>query len=378
MKRPLAYYQAIAILTGCVIGAGILGIPFVVVHAGFWTGMLVILGLGLATLFVHLLIGEVTLRSDKCMQLAGYAEKYLGMKGKYLMTASMVIGVYGALIAYTVGVGQSVQALLGGSFWLWAVLFYALMAWIIFGGIGILGRSELFMEALKFIIFGVILVILFSSPHFFAERFIGFSWEALLLPFGVVLFAYIGTAAIPEVREEMKTCRLLTKRAIIIGSVIPIVVYLLFAAAVVGVTGIGTTEVATIGVGQLIGGIGFILLHAFAILAMATSFIALGYALKEMYWIDYKLPHLEAWSLTLLIPLALILAGVQSFVRTLEVAGAFAGGIAGITVVLMHIKARKRSERKPEFSLRINWLGYTVLIALFAIGMLYELFLLVL
>src|SRR5574341_398700 len=312
MKRPLAYYQAIAILTGCVIGAGILGIPFVVVQSGFWTGMLVILALGLATLLVHLLIGDVTLRSNKCMQLAGYAQKYLGMKGKYLMTASMVIGVYGALIAYTVGVGQSVQALLGGSFWLWAIIFYALMSWIIFGGIGILGRSELFMESFKLIIFGVILVILFSSPHFFAERFIGFSWENLLLPFGVVLFAYIGTAAIPEVREEMKTCRLLTKRAIIIGSVIPIFVYLLFAAAVVGVTGIGTTEVATIGVGQLMGVIGFILLHAFAILAMATSFIALGYALKEMYWIDYKLPHWEAWALTLSVPFALIIAGVQS------------------------------------------------------------------
>jgi tyrosine-specific transport protein len=373
MKKPLAYYEAIATLTGCVIGAGILGIPYVVVRAGFWTGMLVILALGLVTLLVHLLVGEVTLRSSKCMQLAGYAEKYLGWKGKYLMTASMVIGVYGALIAYTIGVGQSLQAILGGSYWLWAVLFYVLMSWLIYGSIGILGQSELIMESIKFIIFTIILAVLFSSPQFFIERFIGFSWETLLLPFGVVLFAYIGTAAIPEMREEMKVCRLLTRRAIIFGSIIPIVVYLLFAAAVVGVTGIGTTEVATIGVGVMLGGFAFILLHAFAILAMATSFISLGYALKEMYWIDFRLPHGESWALTMFVPFALFVAGIQSFVRTLEIAGTFAGGIAGITVALMHAKAKKRSERKPEFSVRINWIGYAVLIAVFVIGMVYEL-----
>jgi hypothetical protein len=73
------------------------------------------------------------------------------------------------------------------------------------------------------------------------------------------------------------------------------------------------------------------------------------------------------------VPFALFVAGIQSFVRTLEIAGTFAGGIAGITVALMHAKAKKRSERKPEFSVRINWIGYAVLIAVFVIGMVYEL-----
>ncbi|MEM3154006.1 MAG: aromatic amino acid transport family protein [Candidatus Woesearchaeota archaeon] len=375
MKKPLAYYEAIATLTGCIIGAGILGIPYVVARAGFWTGMLVIVGLGLVTLLVHLLIGEITLRTNKCMQLAGYAEKYLGWKGKYLMTTSMVIGIYGALIAYTIGIGQSVQAILGGNYWLWALLFYAMMGWLLYGGIGMLAQSELLMETVKFLIFTAILVMLFSSPHFFAERFVGFAWERLLFPFGVVLFAYIGTAAIPEIREEMKTCKLFTKRAIIIGSLIPIFVYALFTAAAVGVTGIGTTEVATIGLGMVIGGFGSVLLYAFAILAMGTSFLALGYALKEMYVVDFQLKHFEAWALTLAVPLSLLVAGVQSFVKTLEVAGVFAGGIAAITVVFMHIKARKRSERNPEFIVRINWLGYGAVIAVFAIGIVYELFL---
>jgi len=377
MKLPLAYYEAIAILTGCIIGAGILAIPFVVIRAGFWTGMLVILGLGFSALVINLLVGEVSLRSNKCQQLAGYAERYLGAYGKYLMAASMVIGVYGALIAYTLGISESLQALFGGPVWVWAVLFYILMSWLIYGGIGIIGKSELWLEILKFGIFGVVLAILFFSPYFSSARFTSLDWSRILLPFGVILFAYMGTAAIPELREGMKLCRLLTRRAIIIGSLIPILVYALFTAAVIGVTGIATTEVATIGLGLFVGGIGFVLLNLFAILAMATSFIALGYALKDMYHMDFKLPHWESWALTVIIPATLLLTGVQSFVRTLEISGVFAGGIAGITIVLVHMRARKRSDRKPEYVIKINGLGYSFLIALFVIGMIYELWLFV-
>ncbi len=376
MKAPRAYYEAIATLTGCIIGAGILGIPFVLVRAGFWTGMLVIIVLGLAMLLVHLLIGEISLRSTKCHQLVGYAEKYLGRPGKYFMAASMVIGIYGAMIAYTLGVSESLAAVFGGAQWFWAFAFYLLMSLLLYGGLQILEKSELLMEGLKLFVFAAILAVLFSSRHFSSDKLVGFSWYNVLIPYGVVLFAYIGTAAIPEVRQEMIKCKLLTKRAIIIGSVIPIIAYALFAIAVVGVTGIATTEVATISLAYLVGGFGFILLHLFAVLAMASSFVALGYALKDSYRFDFGIQHSWAWLLTVLVPVLFMLFGVHSFVRTLETAGIFAGGIAGIVIVLTHFKAKRMSERKPEYSIKMNWLGYSALIALFTIGILYGLFML--
>ena len=375
MKKPLAYYEAIATLTGCIIGAGIFGIPYVVVMAGFWTGMLVLVVLGFAVMLVHLLAGEVTLRSNVCMQLVGYADKYLGWKGKYFMTASMVIGVYGALVAYTIGVSESLVSIFGGSQWIWAIVFYALMSALLYGGLKVLEKSEVWMELFKFAAFFVIIALLFYSKNFSASRLVGFSWGRILLPYGVILFAFAGTAAIPEVREEMKKCRLLTKRAIIIGSLIPIIFYALFTAAVVGTTGGFTTEIASIGLAPVLGGFGFVVLHLFAILAMASSFIALGYALKESYRVDFRLPHWESWALTLIIPVVLIAVGTRSFIGSLEVAGTFAGGIAGITIVLMHAAARKRSQRKPEYQINMTWLGYGALITLFSIGMLYELIL---
>jgi hypothetical protein len=292
------------------------------------------------------------------------------------MTVSMVIGVYGAMVAYTLGVSESLSVIFGGSQWLWAVVFYSIMAALLYGGLAALEKSEIWMELFKFVAFVLVIALLFSSKNFVASRLVGFTWDKILLPYGVILFAYFGTAAIPEVREEMKKCKLLTKRAIIIGSVIPIVVYALFAAAVVGTTGGFTTPVASIGLAPLIGSVGFVLMHLFAVLAMASSFVALGYALKESYRVDFRLPRWEAWALTVVIPVVLVAVGARSFIGALEIAGAFAGGIAGIAVVLMHAAAKRRSERKPEYRIRMNWLGYGALIVLFAVGMLYELSLL--
>ncbi len=373
MKPPRAYYEAIATLTGCIIGAGILGIPYVVSHVGFWTGMIVVLGLGFAILVIHLLAGEVSLRSNACHQLVGYANKYLGKSGKFMMFVSMVIGVYGAMIAYTLGVSQSLSAIFGSSQFLWGVLFYVLMAFVLFWGIGMLERSEFWMEIFKLFIFAAIMLVLFSSTRFSITRLSGFSGN-FLFPFGAVLFAYIGTAAIPEVREELNKCRMLTKNAIIFGSLIPIIVYVLFTVAVVGISGSSVTEIATVGIAQLVGGFGFVLLHIFAVLAMVSSFVALGYALRESYRLDLGFSGFKSWLLVLIVPVLLIAFGVHSFVRTLEIAGTFAGGIAGICIVLMHAKARIRSERRPEFIVNINWLGYSVLVLLFVVGMLYQLY----
>ena len=89
------------------------------------------------------------------------------------------------------------------------------------------------------------------------------------------------------------------------------------------------------------------------------------------------MPKLEVWALTLAVQIVLLLIGVDSFVKTLEITGTFAGGITGILIVLMHWKASASGERKPEYRIPSNWVLYGALIGVFAIGMVYELLLLV-
>ena len=309
-------------------------------------------------------------------QLVGYADNYLGTSGKYFMLISLVIGAYGAMLAYTLGISQSLAIMIGGPQWLWMIIFYIIMGMVLLGGLRALEASELYMEIGKVIIFIVLVIALFSSTHFSTARLTGFNWQHMLIPYGVLLFAYVGTAAIPEIRAEMRRHTRYMKQAIIAGSVIPMIFYAVFTFAAIGVSGNSTTEVATVGLAQIInGGLGFVLLHVFAVLAMSTSFIAMGYALKQSYETDFGMPHGRAWFLTMIIPVLLLGIGMQSFVKTLNFAGTFAGGTAGVTVVLMHAKATKMSGRTPEYTIKMNKLGYAVMISLFAVGMLYQLFL---
>lgn len=374
MNKKL-FWSAVFTLTGTVIGAGVLGIPFVVVRSGFWTGLFSIVLIGLVILLLNLLVGEVSLRTRKIHQLVGYADKYLGRYGKLLMLGAMAVCCYGALIAYTLGVSQSLFTVFGMSQLFWAVAFYIAMMLVLYGSIKALAGSELFLECAKFLVFAVLVLIVFASSKFSASNLQGFYLPNFFLPFGVILFAFLGETAIPEMREILKKNLKILKSSIIIGSLIPIFIYILFAAAVVGVTGLFTTEVATIGIASVFGGFTSGLFHFFAILAMSTSFLALGYALKQMFIEDFKLKNFNAWTLTLAVPVILISLGVHSFVKVLDVSGAISGSIIAILVVFLHYKAKKLGNRKPEFSFKINKLVYVLLSAFFIAGLFHSLFL---
>jgi len=98
LKRK--FFSTAFTLTGTIIGAGILGLPYVFSKAGFLVGIFWLILLGFIMLFVNLSLGEISLRTKKIHQLPGYAEKYLGKKGKIIMFFAVIFGIYSALLAY--------------------------------------------------------------------------------------------------------------------------------------------------------------------------------------------------------------------------------------------------------------------------------------
>lgn len=106
------------------IGAGVLGIPYVIAKAGFLTGTFSLLALGIIVLLMYLYLGEIVLRTKGNHQLTGYAELYLGKLGKRLMFLTMVIGIYGALVAYLIGSSETLSKLLGGLQGNWLMAYF--------------------------------------------------------------------------------------------------------------------------------------------------------------------------------------------------------------------------------------------------------------
>lgn len=371
MKRN--FLEAIATLIGTTIGAGVLGIPYVVAQSGLLVGMLHIIIIGAAVIIVNLLLGEIVLRTKGNHQLTGYAAKYLGKTGKRLMTLAMTASIYGALLAYLIGIGDSVSAILpqvapvlGG------ILFFAVAASIVYLGLKAVKESELLLATLTVAVITIIIIGAVTSDKFSAANFTGINPRHTFMPYGVVLFAFLGAVAIPEMKEELGLDRRKLKKAIIIGGLLPIAIYSLFAVAVVGISGAATGQIATVDLGARLGSTWGAIANLFAILAMSTSFIALGLALKEMYMYDYKIGKNTAWILTCIVPLIAFLVGIKSFIGVIGFAGAVAGGIEGILLVSMHHKAQKKKpEQRPEYAFSKNRFLSVTLFIMFLLGIAY-------
>jgi tyrosine-specific transport protein len=364
------FYAAIATLVGTIIGAGVLGIPYVVAKAGFLTGLLNLFVLGIAVVFLYLFMGEIVLRTRGNHQLTGYAEIYLGKWGKVLMVFAMIFGIYGALIAYIIGEGESLAAIFNSSNpLLFSMIFFVAFSLLIYRGLKAVENSELVLATFVVIIISIISI--YALPKINFSNLSGFNPKLLFMPYGVILFALAGSIAIPEMKEELTHNRELIKKAIIIGALIPIFLYLFFSFVIIGANGLNTTEIATVGLSELLGQKMFIFGNVFAVLAMATSFLTLGLGLKEMYHYDYHINETLAWILTVVPPLILFFLLEKSFVGVIGLTGGIGMGLEGILIVLMYRQAKKIGARKPEYQMRKYTLLQYALILIFFLGIIY-------
>ncbi|MFH1066119.1 MAG: aromatic amino acid transport family protein [Nanoarchaeota archaeon] len=361
---------AVATLIGAIIGAGVLGIPYVIAKSGFLIGAVHIILLGLAALLINLYVGEIALRTKGKHQLTKYAEIYLGKYGKALMLFAMLIGLYGALTAYLIGEGASIGQLFGINPVFAMIIFFAIMAFFIFRGLNIIEGAEIYLNIFRLVFIAILLFIAFYSFDFSNVSYTETS--GFFVPYGAVFFALMGAAAIPELKEELRNNRKLLKKALIIGSIIPIVVYLVLAFAIIGVTGKSTTEIATQGLSSL-GWPALIVGDLFAIISMATAFLVLGLALKWVFEYDYKINKHIAFLLTMAVPFAIVFFISPGFSKVLGITGAVAGGLEGILIVLIHSKAANHGN--PEYVVKNRLILNILLISLFVIGIIYTILL---
>ncbi|MCR4284727.1 MAG: amino acid permease [archaeon] len=359
-----------ATLAGTIIGAGILGLPYVFAQSGFLIGLFWLICLGAIMLFVNLCLGEVTLRTRGKHQLPGYAEKYLGKFAKKVMFFALIFGIYSALLAYLVGEGQSLSQLLPGNI---NPLFLGFGFWLV--------MTLLLREGLKGLkkvetygVLAIILIIVGAFVYFFSQiipsNLLVVNFPDFAAPFGILLFALMGFTSIPELRKEIYGEEKLFKKAIILGSLIPIILYVLFVITFMGVLGNSVEEVSTLSFGPLM-----VILGVFT---MFTSYFVLSYSLRDTFKYDIKLSKRVRFFLISIVPLILYFLvnyfQIVGFSKILGIGGVVSGGLMGILILLINKKSKKMGKRKPEIKIPLNWLSIILLIIVFTAGVFLEFF----
>jgi amino acid permease len=368
------FFYAVAILIGTIVGAGIFGIPYVVARFGFFPGIFYLFFLGAILLIVNLCYGEVALRTKNSHYLAGYAELYLGKKWKYFVFFSGVLGLYGALTAYLIIVGDFLNTIFSpifsGNPFVYSIIFFFICSLAILAGLHTIGKIELLMSF--FLLTTIITISFFGFSKIDIQNFFTFDASQLFIPFGVILFALSGELVIPSMEDLLEKENHLLKKAIICGTITTILLYFLFVLMAVGVAGQNITENAILGLGNFLGPNILFLGTIFGILSITTSFLNVGLTLKRIYIFDFGLNKLLSWALALFLPFFIFLSKATSFIQIIGISGALSLGCSGIIIILCYLKAKKTGEENPAYFLNIPKPLLYFIITIFGLGIIYQ------
>lgn len=351
------------------IGAGVLGIPYVVMKSGFGYGMISMVVVAIAILITMLYLGEIAQRTKSNHQLAGYAAKYLGKKGKVIMFISVAFGIYAAILAYLIAEGQSLSFIFFGHTeyaFAFGLIFWAVMSALVYFGIKALEEGE--VVGVVLIIILILGVVIYSINKIDVSNLIYNNSAFLFLPFGVILFAFLAFSAVPEVERIIGKEKWRMKRSIIAAHIIVFTIYTIFAAVVLGTYGTNTPPIATLALGKA-----FVLL---GILTIFTSYLSLSIAFIDSLRFDFKKSKRSAWLWTIIVPLIIyiILQLFQSanFTTVLGIGGVISGGLAAILILFIAKKAKIHGDATPSYSIPYSKIIVTVLILIFVAGAVLE------
>ena len=371
-RRRISLFQAIALITSGTIGAGILGMPYAIARIGVPLGVAYIIGIGFLMMAMNLLVGEIAARTGVEAQLPGLAKRYLGVWGERAMTLLGYTLLFGVLVVYIIGEGESLSALLGGSSFQWSIIFFIIASILVTVGMRTVKVVEFFLSLGILAI--VLIIALLSAPYIELPHVTYFDFADILFPYGVILFAFYGTSAIPEAHALLKNRDVDFKKAIVIASLVVMAVYLLFSLVTIWVTGPATTEIATIGLGEELGSIVHVLGNLFAIFAMGTGFLMAGLALRDSLRWDYKVSPVVSSAIVCGVPFIVFILGLRSFIIAIDIMGGVFISIEMLLTLLIYWKAKKSGMliKKSGYKLRHSVPLIAILVVALLAGSVYS------
>ncbi|MBI5072747.1 hypothetical protein HZA99_02930, partial [Candidatus Woesearchaeota archaeon] len=258
--------------------------------------------------------------------------------------------IYGALLAYGIGLGEAMHGLFGFSALISSVVFYLVLAAVVYLGLKTVTKAEVMLTPFIFlIIFGIAF---FAFKHISLDEYLKTNITNIFLPLGSLFFALLGVWCVSDMKRILKNKKSLRK-TIILGTTIPAVLYLILAAVVVGVTGAETTEVFGVGLAQYLNPMMSKIVFIFIIFTISTSFLGVGFTLQEMFQEEYKRKKWQSWLAAFLLPFLFLFFLKTGFAEVITITGALATVVLVAIILLMFYKARKRGDRKPEYSLLV-------------------------
>ncbi|MCF6777005.1 amino acid permease [Thiotrichales bacterium 19X7-9] len=363
------------IITGTCIGAGMLSIPLVTAASGYTTSIILLVLIWLLMTITACLINETNLAFKDGTNFSNMAYYTLGRVGQLITFLSYLLLLYSLSAAYTTG-GASLLSLLLSYFGislnvkLNAAIFVIVLGAFVYFGTRVVDQINKVLLTFKVITF--LGLVIFIAPQLSIEKLIQanagmpYIWAA----FPILITSFGFHHILPTVRSYLNSDRKKLYRATIVGSTLPLIIYIIWNTVSLGAIPLygddSYQNIAANGnqLGDFVSTIATYLnvpevtafINAFTNIAVTTSFLGVTLGLYNFNQDTYKLktkPHshrLLAFIITFLPAWLYAVYYPDGFKNALGYASIFVAIILISIPALMNWKVRKSQKRLTLFS----------------------------
>lgn len=344
-----------------------LAMPLATTGIGFTTALLLLLGLWLIMSYTALLLVEVYQHNDATMGLSSLACKYLGNPGRLVISVALPFLLYSLIAAYLAGGGEIISESISSLLGLQLPSYVGILLFAIIGGgvvcfgthsVDIINRC---LFATKILFLAAMLILML--PHVQEVNLLSMPVkQALLLSAIPIVFTSFGFhGSVPSIVSYLDGDTAKLRKVFIIGSAIPLLVYILWQVATIGTInsdtfiGILAAESGLNGLLQAVKAVVGtarveMVVRLFAALALATSFLGVALGLFDFLADFFKLKNtvngrLQSGAITFLPPLLFALFYPKGFVIAL---GFAAIALSVLSLLLPALLARQTRKQHAE------------------------------
>lgn len=358
----------ILLITGNAIGGGMLALPLATAQAGFFNSSLFLIACWGIMLAGGLLILEVNLWFPPNSHLISMARVTLGVPGEIIAWLCYLLLLYTLLSAYIAGGSDFLQGIfqkidIHFSAIVTPILFVLILGPIVYKGVHSVDLINRILMGGKLFIFSLLVFFLF--PFISTKLLIQGNIRHLPHSLTIMITSFGFAAIIPSLRSYFHSNVKQLRQVIILGSLIPLICYIFWNGAIMGVIPINkllviaqsnqSTSHLTNTISHLLSNNNITLLTwIFTSICLATSFLGVGISLFDFLMDGLALTQSKknkfiVYLLSFFPPLIVVLFYPASFMLALNYAGIWCAILLALLPALMAWSGRYKQQINTSY-----------------------------
>jgi len=366
MRKNLSTLEATCLVAGAGIGGGVMAVPYLAQKVGIFPTIIIAIIAYAVTLILHIMVAELSVRTDYSSELLTVFSKHLfGSKkplraGFYIL---MAITLVCNLAAYITGAGEILSELTGIPLFAGKIIFFILAALVVFFGLKKVALNEVLALILKLLFLTIMAVLSFLVPGeilFAAPGFV-----PMIAVYGIIMFSLSSLFAVPQAASGLAHSKKKLIQSVVYGLLISLAVIILITVCVLYCSD-PVTEVAIVGWAKALGMTVNVLGSLFVFLAMLGAFWSISLQLCDMTGAFFKAGRRLSWLIGTLPCFIVALLPMAGFLGLMQIAG----GATAVIIALMVVPAYNNSIRTASHDdVLLGKIGKSKIIAFAVIAM---------